>query len=845
MTPISPLASSGSNRLLSLFLEIQRVALEGDVDGCLSLGCTLWASVLNFQRAWAGLMDETGEKLTTLVSVSSGTVERLPASTSNLTRGSASHLALEERNAVFLREALEWRNVTAGPVIVAPAYGPFLPKAILVGEWNGESEPEEDQLDLATLVARDVGFAVSAARRLTERAATTAVLEQKVRDLEQRVVTTERNRRLAEEAGQLMRRTTNRLHVALDQLPEGLAVISVPRGSLVLSNPSAGRVLAPDRAGTIRATFLNVNGLPLAPGQSPLEKASRGELFGPERVLVVTKSGRRRPITLSAAPIPDANSHVREVLLVLQYEDEPTHPEEPTRKPAAVAEPDTAPPDIVSAGHQQSQISRLLLEAAPFGVALVTSPEYRFQMANQYFHVLAAPPGLSVVGRTVADIFPPTVAVEIAAILDEVLRSRDRVTVHEQSMAASRGRDRVYWDVEYVPLPPATGQMDGVLVIASDVTERVTSRQQIDEVASLAVRKAAEFEGVLENMTDAVFVCDSRGYIKLINEAGKQMLGLGRLASSNVGGISLRKALRTRHPDGSLIEYDEQPLKRALKGERVLLEDGIIYSQVAGKELLIRTSAAPIRDEGGWIIGSVAVVRDVSALVDLDRLKDQFITVAAHELRTPVTIIKGYSQLMLRNADKLPADLARMLEAISRGATRIDDVVNDILKVPELRPRGLVVEVEDVDLAEMARLAGRRFEATSEKHQILVQTDGPVTCKVDRMKVEQVLENLLENAAKYSPEGGIIELSVTSEPERAIVSVRDAGVGIPSHKQDQLFERFYSAHTGTTHDYGGLGLGLYLSREIVTNHGGEMWFESEEGIGSCFHFSLPLAVANG
>jgi signal transduction histidine kinase len=144
---------------------------------------------------------------------------------------------------------------------------------------------------------------------------------------------------------------------------------------------------------------------------------------------------------------------------------------------------------------------------------------------------------------------------------------------------------------------------------------------------------------------------------------------------------------------------------------------------------------------------------------------------------------------------------------------------------------------ENVDLAELVDIVVRRNTATSAKHPIRVEGE-PVVVFADRVRLTQVLDTLLDNAIRYSPRGGDIEITVATLAHEATVCVRDHGVGIPRKKQTRIFERFYRAHTDTPHDYGGMGVGLYIAREVISQHGGTMWFKSEEGSGSRFCFSL-------
>lgn len=224
------------------------------------------------------------------------------------------------------------------------------------------------------------------------------------------------------------------------------------------------------------------------------------------------------------------------------------------------------------------------------------------------------------------------------------------------------------------------------------------------------------------------------------------------------------------------------------------------------------------------------------------RLRDEFLSTASHELKTPVTAIKGYAQLMRRwgLAEQHPR-LAGALEVLQRQSDRLTRLVDDLLEVSRFRLGGSDFRPRRFELGELAAQVLDQLEALSGRHRLTLRHEAPAVVQADRERVEQVLTNLLSNAIKYSPDGGEVEVRVGVEANRAVVSVRDQGVGIPRERQTHLFERFYRAHAGTQHDYGGLGIGLYVSREIVVRHGGSISFESQEEQGSTFRFTLPLA----
>jgi signal transduction histidine kinase len=297
---------------------------------------------------------------------------------------------------------------------------------------------------------------------------------------------------------------------------------------------------------------------------------------------------------------------------------------------------------------------------------------------------------------------------------------------------------------------------------------------------------------------------------------------------------------RVRFPDGRAITSEDMATIRALGGETVARFEHILYSQTQKRDLHVLSSASPITDSRGRVHGAVTVIRDVTQLYELDRLKDQFISVAAHELKTPIAIMKGYSQALLRTSMDLPSTCHKMLDAIDRGADRINRVVNELLDVSRLYEGHLDLTLERIDLLELVEETVGHFAVNATRHSFRVNEAVPIVLQGDRDRISQVLTNLVDNAIRYSPQGGLVEVNVSSNGQEAFVSVKDQGVGIPRDKQKRIFERFYRAHTGTPYDYGGMGVGLYISREIVQRHGGRMWFESAEGEGSTLHFALPL-----
>lgn len=225
------------------------------------------------------------------------------------------------------------------------------------------------------------------------------------------------------------------------------------------------------------------------------------------------------------------------------------------------------------------------------------------------------------------------------------------------------------------------------------------------------------------------------------------------------------------------------------------------------------------------------------------RLREEFMAAAAHELKTPVTVIKGWTQILLKAPSPTPSRICTALQAIERQSERITSVIDDLLAVVRLRPGIPAIHRTPFNLSDVVREAARRIARSSEIHHFTIDTDGPMIVDADQSLIEEVIGHLLENALRYSPQGGDIEVRMYRESGDAIVSVIDHGVGIAPERQQHLFEPFYEGIPPGAPGYVGIvSLGLYLSKQIVEAHGGRIWFSSTPDHGSTFSFSLPLWV---
>jgi len=242
-------------------------------------------------------------------------------------------------------------------------------------------------------------------------------------------------------------------------------------------------------------------------------------------------------------------------------------------------------------------------------------------------------------------------------------------------------------------------------------------------------------------------------------------------------------------------------------------------------------------------------------LEQLDKLKTQFLSMASHELRTPLTAVSGFMQIARRRMSRLSGatdvptpwrDEAQManetLEMANRQSKKLARLIDELLDVSRLQQGRVEMRLAEIELGDVVRDVAERMSLLSQGHEIATTIEGAAPIVADRDRIEQVLENLVGNAVKYSPPNGRVWLSLRLNGANAMVSVRDEGIGIAPGEVEKIFGLFYRSPDPRADHVGGLGLGLYISREIVRRHGGSIWVESELGAGATFSFRIPVAL---
>lgn len=358
------------------------------------------------------------------------------------------------------------------------------------------------------------------------------------------------------------------------------------------------------------------------------------------------------------------------------------------------------------------------------------------------------------------------------------------------------------------------------------------------ESRTRAEEDRATLQTIFQQLPVGIMMVDANGKHIKGNKHMEKILGRkyeGSLEQS--GSYKSRYAYRSDKP----IAQKNWPIVRALqKGETTTSEE-MEYRREDKKRIYIRVNAAPIRNKQKQIIAAVSTFYDVTQEKDLETRKDDFVNMASHELKTPLTSMKLYIEILLLQLKQSPNENAlKAIHRIKSQTDKLQELVSDLLDVSRLQTGKLQFSKETFDLAALVQETVDVLQETAPDHKFIVKKKGNILVYADRFRVYQVVTNLITNAVKYSPQDTKIIVSISTSMSRAIVSVEDFGIGIEKDQRKKVFDRLYQVHDPHTKAFSGLGMGLYISKEIIKRHRGKIWVEGEKGKGSTFFFTLPL-----
>lgn len=353
-------------------------------------------------------------------------------------------------------------------------------------------------------------------------------------------------------------------------------------------------------------------------------------------------------------------------------------------------------------------------------------------------------------------------------------------------------------------------------------------------------RLSAELDATITSIADGVVVYDTDGDVVRMNPAADRLFGFTP-AQRHASPAERWAALHPETPGGDAIPLEELPDLSALHGEA---KHGVLlaFRRPDAGLAWVSASASPIRTPRGDVLGAVATFTDITPIRELQEQREANIHTISHDLRSPLSVVQGSAQVLLRALDQAaPGDIKRArAEAILRGARQMGVMIEDMVDAARFEGGQLALSKLPLDVAAFLQDLLARSQGILDANRIGVDVCEhlPHVC-ADGYRLERILTNLLTNALKYSPPEKPVWVRAERAGEDVLVSVSDEGPGIAPEDIPYLFQRFYRAKGARKGE--GIGLGLYIARMLVEAHGGRIWVESEMGKGSAFHFTLPLA----
>lgn len=405
----------------------------------------------------------------------------------------------------------------------------------------------------------------------------------------------------------------------------------------------------------------------------------------------------------------------------------------------------------------------------------------------------------------------------VSIVLSQGL-TRPIENIRQQAIRISEG------NYDYPATVYGQDELGELAMTINDVAVKVKEAQELTE------SERQRLDGVLRHMTDGVLATDRRGNIILVNN---RALSLLNVPHQKAIGISIL----------SLLDITNQVTLETL----LTSDQEVLMNRSDGKiQTILKAEFSLIRRDTGFVTGLVCVLTDVTEQEKTEQERRDFVSNVSHELRTPLTSIKSYSEALSDGAWEDPVIAPQFIEVIQSETNRMIRMIGNLLDLSKLDGGQIKPEMELLDYKRVMNHIIDRFEfmlksgKTSKGFVINREfTTSDIYIEMDQDRMTQVIDNLINNAIKYSPAGGEIFISIQESHNKVTTIVRDQGLGIPQKDLPHLFERFYRVDKARSRDQGGTGLGLAISKEVIELHGGKIWVESREGYGSSFIFELP------
>ncbi len=362
-------------------------------------------------------------------------------------------------------------------------------------------------------------------------------------------------------------------------------------------------------------------------------------------------------------------------------------------------------------------------------------------------------------------------------------------------------------------------------------------KQTIDALIIKEADARKRLEIIVEQLPVGVLIAGENGKITMANKQLDKMLGRRIPLGFELGKEAFNP---NTTQDGKPIHPTKAPLYLALKtGKKT---DGLEYEYKKndGRVSNLKVSASPIKNKYGKIIAAASIISDITAQKEAEKRKDDFINMASHELKTPLTSMILYlSSLNKRSRGNADKTLINTIKRVQNQTENLKELVDDLLDVSRLNTGKLRYNYEKFEINKLINEVVNALQETTPQKIILTKSK-PAEVLGDKFRINQVLMNLISNAIKYSSQEGEIKIHLRINKNEVIISVKDSGIGIKKSELNKIFDRLYQVTDDQEKTFPGLGMGLYISKEIIDKHNGKIWVESEKSKGSTFFFTLPV-----
>ncbi len=397
--------------------------------------------------------------------------------------------------------------------------------------------------------------------------------------------------------------------------------------------------------------------------------------------------------------------------------------------------------------------------------------------------------------------------------------------------------------------PYSDRELQGIKELEKAQATILQTLQEHKRDSKKILQKTAIDEAVLESIGDGLVVMDKSGIITYVNPALERMVGW---TADEIVGNSIVDTLILQNEKGEQVSYNEEVLSKVLAGGIVVadLTNPFYHVRKDKSRFPISTTVSPILLEDG-IIGAVMTFRDITKEKEIDKTKTEFVSLASHQLRTPLSTINWYTEMLLAgDVGVLTEDQERYLKEIYRGSQRMVSLVNALLSVSRMDLGTFVLEPEPTDFIRLIKNVIQEQQFHIERKKIKIATTFPDTLPLihaDSKLLSMVVQNILSNAVKYTPDNGDIALLLALAPDKKkiLLTITDTGYGIPKNQQEQIFTKLFRADNVREKETEGTGLGLYIAKTIIDHSEGKLWFTSEENGGTTFFLELQTTEAEG